>query len=181
MSEESVTTNGTGGRRRSFRRDAGGATAVEFGLIAIPFIAMMVAIIEIGITYFADNALDSATAEAARLIRTGQAQAQGFDSAAFRDKVCDGVKPVFDCNGLKIDVRTSPDFSTAAIAPPLKPDGTLDETQLGFNAGHGTDIVIVRVFYEWPAMLNFIDQNSTANGKHLLAAVTAFRNEPFNW
>lgn len=166
---------------RRFRRDTRGATAVEFGLLALPFIALMAGIIELGITYFADNALDTATSEAARLIRTGQAQQKGFDAAAFRSHVCDGLKPVFDCNNLKVDVRTSPDFSSITTAPPIKADGTIDDSKLKYDAGHGTDIVIVRVFYAWPAVLNFIDSKSAANGKHILAAVATFRNEPFNW
>lgn len=171
---------GTKGRQ-SFRRDIGGATAVEFGLIALPFIALIVGIIELGITYFADNALDTATTEASRLIRTGQAQQQGFNAGAFSSRVCDGLKPVFDCNNLKVDVRTSPDFSSLSTAPPIKADGTIDDSKLKYDAGHGTDIVVVRVYYAWPAVLNFLDTNSTANGKHILAAVTTFRNEPFSW
>jgi Flp pilus assembly protein TadG len=181
MQAADVKTERPTNARLPFSRDSGGATVVEFGFIAIPFIALMVAIVEIGLMYFADNALDSATAEASRLIRTGQAQTQGFDAVAFQSKVCDGVKPLFDCTGLKVDVRTTQDFGSANIGTPLKPDGTIDDSQLQYDDGQGGDIVVVRVYYQWPAVLNLIDKNSTANGKHLLAAVTAFRNEPFNW
>jgi Flp pilus assembly protein TadG len=167
--------------RRSFRKDSSGATAVEFALIALPFIAMMGAIIETGILYFADSALDNATSEASRLIRTGQAQQSGFDAAAFRQKVCDGVTPLFTCSGIKVDVRTTTDFSSADVGTPVKADGSFDDSKFQYDAGHGTDIVVVRVYYEWPAMLNLLAKDSSLNGNHLLAAVTAFRNEPFSW
>lgn len=165
----------------AFRRDRRGATAVEFALIALPFFAVMLAILETGLIYLADNALDTATNDAARLVRTGQAQAQKFDATAFRDQICAGVTPLLACSGVKIDVRTSADFSGAGSSPPLKADGTVDVSKLKYDAGHGKDIVVVRAYYEWPAVLNLLSKNSTANGTYLLASITAFRNEPFTW
>lgn len=165
----------------AFRRDRRGATAVEFALIALPFFAVILAILETAIIYFADNALDTATNDAARLVRTGQAQAQKFDATAFRDQICASVTPLLACSGLKIDVRTSADFSGAGLSPPLKADGTVDVSKLKYDAGHGKDIVVVRAYYEWPAVLNLLSKNSTANGTYLLASITAFRNEPFTW
>ena len=42
---------------------------------------------------------------------------------------------------------------------------------------------MVRAFYEWPVFVNLLGTNlaTMANGKHLLAATAAFRNEPFPW
>ena len=56
---------------RRFRRDHSGATAVEFGLLALPFIAVMFAVLETALAFFAGATLETATANAARLIRTG--------------------------------------------------------------------------------------------------------------
>lgn len=167
--------------RRSFWRNERGATAVEFALIALPFFSVIWAIVETGLLYFADSALDNATTNAARLIRTGQAQAQGFDAAAFRAQVCAGVTPMLDCDGLKLDVRTSADFAGADLGSPLGADGMLDDSQFIYEDGQGLDIVVVRVFYSWPVNLNLLAANGTSDGTYLLAAVTAFRNEPFTW
>ena len=60
------------GRRLLRRQD--GAAAVEFGLVAAPFLALIFAIMETAIVFFAGQALETAVADSARLILTGQAQ-----------------------------------------------------------------------------------------------------------
>jgi Flp pilus assembly protein TadG len=168
-------------RGRRFVRHDRGATAVEFGLIALPFFFLIVAIIETGLAYFADSTLDNATNIAARMIRTGQAQQQGFDVTAFKTQICNSASPLLDCSKLSLDVRTSATFSSANLGAPLKPDGTLDTTGFSYNAGHGTDIVVVRAFYPWPTITNLVGTATTGHATFMLAAVAAFRNEPFNW
>lgn len=168
---------------RRFRRDERGATAVEFGLIALPFFGLVAALLETGIMMFADSSLDTAANSVARLIRTGQAQQQNFDQAAFRDQVCARAPVFFDCAKLKVDVRTATSFAAMDLAPPLGADGTIDDAALGYAAGHGGDIVVVRVYYDWPIVLNKLaTMGEGQNGKtRRLNAVAAFRNEPFNW
>ena len=45
----------------------------------------------------------------------------------------------------------------------------------------GGEIVVVLAFYEWPIHANILGLGlaTLSNGKHLIAATTAFRNEPF--
>ena len=69
---------------RGFWRNNRGATAVEFGLIALPFLGLIAGLLETGLMMFADSALDQATNRAARMIRTGQAQQQRSVPAASR-------------------------------------------------------------------------------------------------
>ncbi len=169
--------------RRRFWRNRRGSAAVEFGLIALPFFGLVAAMLETGILMLADSALDQATNNAARLIRTGQAQQQGFDQAAFRTEVCSEVSTFFDCSKLKIDVRTASNFTAMNTATPVKDDGSLDDGAFGYSAGHGRDVVVVRVYYDYPILLNRLATfGSGSDGKtKRLAAVAAFRNEPFNW
>ena len=65
-------------------RQQDGAAAIEFGLVAAPFLALVFAIMETAIVFFAGQALETAAADSARLIMTGQAQTQGFDQAKFK-------------------------------------------------------------------------------------------------
>jgi hypothetical protein len=46
--------------------------------------------------------------------------------------------------------------------------------------GNGT---VVGAFYEWPTFVHMLgqDYSNLSNGKHLLAATAAFKNEPFPW
>ena len=67
------------GVTRRFARQKDGAVAVEFALVAAPFLAMVFAVMETAVIFFAGQALETAAADSARLILTGQAQSQGYD------------------------------------------------------------------------------------------------------
>ena len=166
-----------------FRRDQTGATAVEFGLVAAPFLALMLAILETSIIFFAGQTLETAVSNAARLIRTGQAQQQGFDANKFKDQICMQVMALFDCNGeLVFDVRTYQTFDSINLNKPVDANGNL-KTDFVYQPGKGGEIVVVRAFVEWPTFSKLLGLNfsNLADGNHLLAATAAFRNEPFPW
>ena len=59
---------------RRFRRDHKGAAAVEFGIIAAPFFALLMGIFQVTVIYFAQSMMETGVAEAARMVRTGQVQ-----------------------------------------------------------------------------------------------------------
>ena len=166
-----------------FRKDESGVYAIEFAMIAVPFFALIFAIIETGLVFFADSVLDHASSEAARLIRTGQAQQQGLSESAFKGQICTELKvPMFDCGKLHVDVRTYTQFDQVNLTDPLDNDGNL-VANFNFNPGSGGDIVTARVFYEWPIIVNSFGINlaDMSNGSRLLGSVHAFRNEPFPW
>jgi Flp pilus assembly protein TadG len=168
---------------RRFARNEKGVTAVEFSLVAIPFFGLMFAILEIGITFFAHQTLDTALQMSARLIRTGIAQEQGYDSITFKASICNRVSILFDCGKLKIDVRTINTFDSGTPPLPLDEDGNLSDESFIYTPGSGGDIVLVRAFYEWPsaAKLVYFSLANTGNGAYLMAASAAFKNEPFPW
>src|SRR3990172_7469707 len=92
-----------------------GAAAVEFALVAAPFLALLFAIMETAIIFFAGQALETAVADSARLIMTGQAQTQGFDQTKFKEQVCAKIYGLFNCNaGVYVDVKTFTNFSTVS-------------------------------------------------------------------
>jgi len=62
-----------------FIRQRDGATTVEFALVVVPFLAVLFAIIQSAMVFFASQALRTAASYGGRLIMTGQAQAQGFE------------------------------------------------------------------------------------------------------
>ncbi len=84
---------------RRLIRQQDGATTIEFGLVAAPFLAMVFAIIETAVVFFAGQTLETAGADSARLIMTGQAQTQGFDQAAFKNAVCSKILRVVQLPG----------------------------------------------------------------------------------
>jgi Flp pilus assembly protein TadG len=169
---------------RLFCREERAATAVEFGLIALPFLGLLLAIIETAVLFLAGQTLESAVDNTARLIRTGQAQQTGLTGDTFKAQICSQAMVLPNCTGgLHIDVRTYTSFSSMTITNPIDSTGKVDYTTFIYNAGHGGDIVMVRAYYEWPTFSRLLGLNfaNLTNGNHLLAAVAAFKNEPFSW
>jgi len=166
---------------RRFIRRQDGSAAVEFGMVAAPFLALVFAIMETALVFFAGQALETAVADSSRLIMTGQAQTQGFNAAAFKNAVCAKIYGLFDCqNGVYVGVKTYTSFSNIDLSSPLDGNGNF-VNNFGYQAGGPGDIVVVRLFYQWPVYVSLLGFNmqNMAGGKRLLAATSAFRNEPY--
>src|SRR6476620_2276677 len=166
---------------RLFARREDGAAAVEFGIVAAPFLALMFAIMETAMVFFASQTLETAVADSARLIMTGQAQQSSFTQAQFKSAVCAKILGLFDCaNGIKIDVKTYSNFSAVSSAKPFDANGNL-LNNFGYTPGAPGDIVVVRLMYQWPIYVSLLGFNlaDMSGGKRLIIATAAFRNEPY--
>ena len=167
---------------RRFVRHEEGATAIEFGIVAAPFLALMFAIMETALVFFASQTLETAVADSARLIMTGQAQQQGYSQTQFKEQVCSRIKGLFDCqSGMQIDVKTYDTFSSISNTKPIGPDGKLQSADFGYTPGGPGQIVVVRIMYEWPVFASALNFNLSdlSGNKRLLIATAAFRNEPY--
>lgn len=168
---------------RDFAHDIRAVAAIEFALIAVPFVALLFAIIETALVFFGGQTLETAVANAARQIRTGQAQQNGVSAEEFKQMICQDVGVLFDCGSkMHVDVRTFADFDSVDVTQPFDEDGDLKD-DFEYDPGGSGEIVIVRVFYEWPILgsLFGLSLANMPNGNHLLASTSAFRNEPFPW
>lgn len=166
---------------RRFARRNDGAAAVEFALVAAPFLALVFAILETALVFFAGQVLETAAADSARLILTGQAQKGGLSETQFKQEVCKRIYGLFDCDsGIKVDVRTYSSFSSASMSKPIDSNGNVTFTP-AYQPGSPGDIVVVRLLYEWPVYVSLLGLNLSdlSNGKRLIMATAAFRNEPY--
>ena len=166
--------------RRLVRRQDGSA-AVEFGLIAAPFFALVFAILETAVIFFAGQALETAVTDSSRLIMTGQAQTQGMDGGAFKSAVCKKIYGLFDCkSNVYVDVQTFASFGSVNLTSPVDAGGNF-QSSFSYVPGGPGSIVVVRLFYQYPVYVSLLGFNlSNINGgKRLLAATSAFRNEPY--
>ncbi|WP_456797149.1 TadE family protein [Bradyrhizobium sp. USDA 4473] len=162
---------------RRFRRNRRGATAVEFALVAPPFFALLFAIIEVAMIFFASQVLETATQDSSRFVMTGQAQGANYSQDDFKKFVCGEVSSaLFDCtNGIYVDVRSYPatNFSTVNLTP------ITDPSQVKWCPGKDGDVVVVRLFYQWPIFVTKLFSSAyLTNGKRLLIATATFKNEP---
>lgn len=167
-----------------------GVTAVEFAFFAIPFVFLLIGMIEVGMMSTAGTLLQGATDDAARLIRTGQAQNSADPQTAFEDKLCDKVNLLIDCNDLVyevIKIEESQGFGGAADDDTVAQavfDGDGNLSAQGFDPGDENSLVIVRVSYRYPLLSPFVgpflSDNSSTNTR-LLMSTAIIQNEPYDF
>lgn len=178
-----VSTASVRGSWRRFRRNRRGSAAVEFALVAPAFFALLFAIIETGIMFLASQVLESVNQNSARMILTGQAQTQSFTQTQFANYVCGQVPALFTCPGpnIHVDVQSYPAFSNIVISSQIDAAGNFINN-MHYSPGNACDIVVVRLFYEWPLFVTGLGYNisNLTGNKRLLAATAAFKNEPYN-
>jgi Flp pilus assembly protein TadG len=166
---------------RRFIRHQEGASAVEFGIVIVPFLALVFAILETAMVFFANQTMETAVADSSRLIMTGQAKQMGLTKDTFKAEICKRLVAMFDCSGgVQVDVQTYQTFATADTSKPLDADGKL-KTNFVYQPGCPGDIVVVRAMYQWPAFVSLLGFNMSdmSGNKRLLMATAAFRNEPY--
>nr|WP_209282464.1 TadE/TadG family type IV pilus assembly protein [Brevundimonas alba] len=161
-------------------RDRDGTAAVEFGLLVLPFCVMVFAILEVALIFTLDSVLENAAISTGRLVRTGQASAQGMTAARFKTSLCSRMS-IFagSCEAnATIDVRVIPQFATTP-PDPLAGEG-FDPSGLTYANGNPGDLILVRVWYKHPLLTSFLSQALSSVGPRtaMLTATTAFRNEP---
>lgn len=179
-------------RRRGFVRDEDGVTAIEFGLLALPFFSILGAILETSVIFLSGQMLESAVQDVSRLIRTGQVQQASMTPAAFKTEVCERLMGLFaNCavsDNLHVEIQVLGTFNEVDITPPVKwtcadGDATCDQWTRGesYTPGQGSSIVVVQVYYKWPTVLTLggLGLGNLPSGKRLMGAATVFRNEPF--
>ena len=185
---------------RLIRGDEGAAT-VEFAIVAVPFLALVFAILETAFIFFAQQALQNAAVSAGRLLMTGQGQqnyqgsGQPMTASQFKTAACAAISGILNCNSsLIVDVQTYPSFAAAnagnATAAPLNSHGVLqiNPNSPPFNMGGPGDIVVVVLMYQWPAwvklpgLTSLMDLASGSNQPltgRLLMATSVFVNENY--
>jgi Flp pilus assembly protein TadG len=160
-----------------------GSAAIEFAFVAPIFFIFLMGTMETGIIFLGNFVLQNATADAARLIRTGQVSLNGTSQAQFRTLICNGIAPLLACDSkLQIDVETFSNFGSAAVTNPLQANGTLNPALNNWAPGTVCSVVLVRSFYTWnvatPLLTPFLVNMSGDN--FLMSAAAAFRNEPYD-
>ncbi len=168
---------------RRFRRNRRGSVAVEFALVAPIFFALLFAILETAIMFFAGQVLESMAQNSARMILTGQAQNSGWKLADFQTYVCGQNPGLFNCNNIYVDVESSPTGSFSSITINSQIDGSNNfiSNNLQYSPGGRGDIVVVTLYYQWPLFVTGLGYNisNLSGSQRLLSATAAFRNEPY--
>jgi Flp pilus assembly protein TadG len=162
-------------------RKKDGTTAIEFALMAIPYIILTLGIMEISIMYAAATLLEGATGSAARLIRTGQIQESGANpEEAFREALCEYATVLIRCDDVVIEVQPLASFDDyESMDPVYDEDGNMVSS--GFNAGDADSRVMIRVAYRYTMMNAFVGTLLAGpTNSRLFMSTIVMQNEPYD-
>jgi Flp pilus assembly protein TadG len=175
---------------RRFRGNRRGSAAVEFALVAPVFFALLFAIIESALMFFASQVLETVAQNSARVLLTGQAQSGSVTTCAvsgvstpcsqttFKTYVCNQIPALFDCTKLYVDVVSTNTFGSLSLTS-YGTSCSFNPTGVQYGAGTAGQVVVVRLFYQWPLFVTGLGFNMGCSNKRLLVATAAFKNEPF--
>ena len=131
-------------------RDRSGATAVEFGLVAVPFLVVVLGILELALIFLVSGTLDTATAAAARessLLGTRPT------AAAVAERICAAMPSFGRACDTALEVNSS-------------------------ELGASGDIIVIRAVYAWPLLSPLVGRAlPSGNGSLSFIATSAFRLE----
>jgi Flp pilus assembly protein TadG len=170
-------------RLRRLPKDEGAATAVEFAILIAPLMFLLLATLQLGIIFFAQQCLQSAATASARQLMTGSVQQQGLSQTQFQNAVCNNAPVLFTCGAIMVDVQSTSTYSsvsTGSLVPTYDSTGNVTNSW-SYSPGGAGDIVIMRVMYNWPVIAAPLLPGlaNQPNGDRLLVATSVFKNEPF--
>jgi len=168
---------------RRFARDERGVTAIEFGILALPFFTIILAIIQTAIMFLATQVLDSALEDASRRVRTGEAA--GYSLTDFRNYMCGYTFNLLDCSKILLKSKVITNFGSVDLNPSIETCDTttctFSTTYEGFEPGTGRSVVQVSAYYRYPliVVLPYFNLRNQPDNFRLISAIRVFRNEPF--
>lgn len=188
---------------RRFRRDDGGATAVEFAVVSGAFFMLIFGIIEYGMIMMTKVAIESATSQVGRSASIGSVGTGCADRVCtIRQIIADKTTGLVDPQSVVVTstVVSSPTTATPPIADiclenPAIPypascssfvnnDGVSGYQQTGGLSdaaiGGAGDVVEIRVTYLWRVLFPVFQSAFGTNGVLTISSSTVVKNEPFN-
>jgi len=184
-----------------FVHDSRGFAGVEFGLVALPFLLLVVAILEYSYGNFAQSRLDAVVQQTAREIMTGSVQNQQVGgkplnaSQFLANVMCPKLPAIMNCKDLYVDVQSfdAPAGGAAPATTPyanyvnatksgLKPPA-LDNSKNAYCIGGAKKYVVIRAAYPAPILTTaaLFPSFTTYQGRktRVVISTASFKNEPF--
>jgi Flp pilus assembly protein TadG len=144
---------------------------------------MLLAAFEFGYMLFIQSVLDNSARDAARLIRTGQAQQSANAQTTFQTLLCNDVGTLIGCGNIIYQALVFNNWTSAQTSVnngvTRNPQtGALESA--GFSPGTQGQILVVTVTYNYPFFTPWIGglvggSTSTA----FLQSTVVFQNEPY--
>ncbi len=171
-------------RIRAVYRREDGATAVEFALIAMPLVMMIFGLIEMCMIFTKQGVLEYATSQAARKIRTGQAQQSGSPEDYFKESLCDSASFFINCDDISYEVQSLDNFGEADEQPAPSFDEEGNFLSQGFDSGSSNGVVLIRTVYRhnlFTPLMAPLMSSAGESGKRLMMSTVVLQSEPYEF
>jgi Flp pilus assembly protein TadG len=185
-------------------RDREGAAAMEFALLAMPFMLLMFATFETFFAFAGEQLMANAVEDMSRKLRTGeitfgQGKPTDVTEAEFRQMFCDEIAIFAMCSSseattpekLYLDVRQFASFADMPLSvPKVSADefSDLDTSSFAFSPGGPETKNMLRAYYRWqivtdlmrPYVTNIRPADKPIPTDFLIVQTAAFENEDYN-
>jgi Flp pilus assembly protein TadG len=171
-------------------KDEQGTSAIEFAIVALPFFLFVLGLIGVGLYFFTMSSLSYGVEDAARQIRTGEAQKSALNVGQFKNLVCAAAGSYINCARLSVLVQSGDTWS--AITPQSCVDSNNNmvastgsaSDAISTYTGVASEVVLVTLCYQWDLAQSFsflkLGKNADGSGSAVVQAATAFRTEPYS-
>ncbi len=160
-----------------------GAAALEFAIVALPFITLILGVMEVAFDLFVQGTLDAAVDQAARSVQTGAVQgSSGESSKQFAAAaVCPALGAWLSCSQIVVGIEPVPSGSNYFTNP-----ATLTLAGAAGGAictGVGGQMVLIQAWYLGPTiaggLIPYFSTKYNGSVVHVTSASAAFVNEYF--
>jgi Flp pilus assembly protein TadG len=173
------------GRLRGLGAERRGAVALEFAILAVPFLIMLLGVMEVSYDLYVQEELDTAVERASRSVQVGEVQGySGESEAAFAAAaVCPALTGGLSCAGLTVAVTPVP-AGTGNNYYTQPPPSFQQGAQGCINTGMPGQLMWLVAWYDGPTFLGTLVPGFAIKGSngalvHRSYASTGFVNEYF--
>jgi Flp pilus assembly protein TadG len=178
-------------KRQHWRR---ATAALEFAILAVPFLVLALGTFEVGYDFFVESVLDNAVHVAARSVQVGTTQgaASGSGVATWvASAVCPAMRGLLGCGQLYVSVGAIPsgtgqNYYTYIAANPPSLAGLMGANG-SVCTGTGGQLMLLRAYYLSPTFLGLLVPDwsqasplSSTGRVHVSFASAGFVNEYFS-
>ena len=129
---------------RPIVRDRRAAIAVEFGLVSLPFTALVLFMMALGYRLYVQAALDHVASQAGRMLAVDATQSQSKSVQNFQTlTLCPLLSPFLSCNNVTVTLMAVTDYSNTTY--------TNTDPQ-PFSPGGSNSLMLLRLTYTLPSL-----------------------------
>jgi Flp pilus assembly protein TadG len=185
-------------RLRPRRHRSGGSVAVEFAMLAPVYFLIIIGTMESSLMMFAQHVLESASANASRVGKTGYIAAAETRQQTIMDTINRLAGFIMDPSKIVITSETYKSFSAIGTGESFidangngqwdpgenytdsNGNGTYDSDVGTAGLGNAGDIVVYTITYPWPVMTPMISELIGTGGILNLTSRVVVKNEPYD-